>query len=496
MPSWLPILRRRGCPVLFYSYIIHGYKDAYHQEVLGIPQGINYHQYVDGWVIIDLVESETFQKTFSERIGQEGYMRFFLDRCRSVSDDLFEFGAQRRDKSYAESGASELLLDLMTFSSLSIRAMPFLTTMVLLQDVIEKRLRAILARAWDLPEDSEEVDVRMQELLLESGEVPLATLSVRSLRDLAHEVATHQPALAERMAAGELPSGEELEAASPELAEKVRAYLESFDFLGTDYYVGEPLSHAKVMEQLATILDQQKSEDRGEPHHDVSVPSGLGAEDEELIETARELHFLRQHRIEAMFKAGRDVRHLLAEIGQRVGLGYTEVLALTFQELQESLTKGEPSVPLPKVAERMRDYGILIEAGEAQIVVGEELAALRQTLPNSAAGDQLTGMTAFPGSCEAEARVVDRLQDIGTVEAGDVLVAPMTSPYHVPAMTIASAVVTDEGGILSHAAIVSRELKIPCIVGVTGATEAIQSGSRIRVDAQPAVGTVEILGQA
>jgi pyruvate,water dikinase len=197
-----------------------------------------------------------------------------------------------------------------------------------------------------------------------------------------------------------------------------------------------------------------------------------------------------------MFKAGRDVRPLLVEIGQRIGLGYEELLALTFQELQESLTRGEPSVPLSKIAERARDYGVLIEAGEAQILVGADLATLRQTLPDSAASERLTGVTAFPGSCEAEARVVDRLQDIGAVEAGDVLVAPMTSPYHVPAMTIASAVVTDEGGILSHAAIVSRELEIPCIVGVTGATEAIPSGSRVRVDAQPAVGAVEIVGQA
>lgn len=495
MPSWLPILRRKGCPVLFYSYIIHGYKDAYHQEILGIPQGINYHQYVDGWVIIDLLESDTFQSTFSERIEQEGYMRFFLDRCRSVSDDLFEFGTQRRDKSYSQSDASELLLDFMTFSSLSIRAMPFLTTMVLLQDVVEKRLRAVLARAWDLQEDGDDLDVRMQELLLETGEVPLATLSVRSLRDLAHEIATHQPALAERAATGELPSRDELEDASPELTKKVDTYLETFDFLGTDYYVGEPLSYATVMEQLATILDQQKSDDRSEPHHDVSPPAGLSADDGELITTARELHFLRQHRIEAMFKAGRDVRPLLVEIGRRIGLGYEEVLALTFQELQESLTKGEPAVPLAMIAERVRDYGVLIEAGEAQILVGDELAALRQALPDSPGSEQLTGMTAFPGSCEAEARVVDRLQDIGAVEAGDVLVAPMTSPYHVPAMTIASAVVTDEGGILSHAAIVSRELEIPCIVGVTGATEAIPSGSRIRVDARSAVGAVEILGQ-
>lgn len=495
MPKWLPILRRKGCPVLFYSYIIHGYKDAYHQEILGIPQGINYHEYVDGWVIIDLIESETFQSTFSTRIEEDGYLRFFLNRCRAVADELFEFGDECRGKSYTERDSSELLLDFMTFSSLSIRAMPFLTTMVLLQEVIENRLRTVLAAAWNLPEDSEQLDVQMQELLLEAGEVPLATLSVRELRDLSRRIAADHPELGERLTSGEAVSFDEVEADSPALAAAIDEYLERFDFLGTDYYVGEPLSPIKVLEQLATILSQQEAEERDEPHHDVATPTSLSTEDEELIATARELHFLRQHRIEAMFKAGRDIRDLLVEIGRRVGLAYDEVLALTFQEVQESLTKEEPTVPLPEIAERVHDYGILIEAGEHRILVGAELNALRETLPESQSSDRLAGVTAFPGSCEAEARVVDRLQDIGAVEAGDVLVAPMTSPYHVPAMTIASAVVTDEGGILSHAAIVSRELQIPCVVGVTGATSAIPSGSRIRVDAQAAVGTIEILDQ-
>lgn len=495
MPEWLPILRRKGCPVLFYSYIVHGYKDAYHEEILGIPKGINYHQYVDGWVIIDLVESEAFQATFSKRIDEAGYLRFFLERCRAVSDELFAFGAEHRGRDYSDSPASALLLDFMTFSSLSIRAMPFLTTMVLLQDVIENRLKAALGGAWGLEEQSEELDVRMQELLLEAGEVPLATLSVRRLRQLGDEIAAREPGLGERLAAGERLSLAQLDSGPSEIATEVRGYLEAFDFLGTDYYVGEPLSAEKVLEQVGTILAQREDGNRSEPNREVGAPTGLSEAEQELLETARELHFLRQHRIEAMFKAGRDVRHLLEEIGRRIGLGYEEVLALTFQEVQESLTRGEPVLPLAAIAERIRDYGILIEAGVARILVGEELDELRAGLPKAEPRTQLTGVTAYPGSCEARARVVDRLQDIGEVEAGDVLVAPMTSPYHVPAMTIASAVVTNEGGILSHAAIVSRELGIPCIVGVAGATEAIPSGGLVRVEAQPAVGTVEVVAQ-
>jgi pyruvate,water dikinase len=65
---------------------------------------------------------------------------------------------------------------------------------------------------------------------------------------------------------------------------------------------------------------------------------------------------------------------------------------------------------------------------------------------------------------------------------GDVLVAPMTTPDFVPIMKRAAAIVTDNGGLLSHAAIVSRELGIPCVVGTRSATKSFRDGEVVDVD--------------
>ena len=70
----------------------------------------------------------------------------------------------------------------------------------------------------------------------------------------------------------------------------------------------------------------------------------------------------------------------------------------------------------------------------------------------------------------------------------------MTSPDYVPAMKKSAAIITDQGGMLSHAAIISRELNIPCIVGANNATELINSGDLIEVDANN--GVVRILEKA
>ena len=67
----------------------------------------------------------------------------------------------------------------------------------------------------------------------------------------------------------------------------------------------------------------------------------------------------------------------------------------------------------------------------------------------------------------------------------------MTNPTYVPAMQKAAAVITDEGGLLCHAAIVSRELKVPCIIGTKVATKVLKDGDRVEVDAKK--GVVKIL---
>lgn len=94
----------------------------------------------------------------------------------------------------------------------------------------------------------------------------------------------------------------------------------------------------------------------------------------------------------------------------------------------------------------------------------------------------LTGVGASPGIGTGVVKVLKSPKELGKVKNGDILVAPMTSPDFVPAMKKASAIVTDEGGMTSHAAIVSRELGIPCVVGTKYATSKLKDETIITVD--------------
>lgn len=95
----------------------------------------------------------------------------------------------------------------------------------------------------------------------------------------------------------------------------------------------------------------------------------------------------------------------------------------------------------------------------------------------------ITGTIAFRGRVQGEVQVLTRKKDVNNFKEGNILVAPMTTPHYLPAMKKAKAFITDEGGVTCHAAIVSRELKTPCIIGTKIATEVLKDGDMVEVDA-------------
>ena len=108
-------------------------------------------------------------------------------------------------------------------------------------------------------------------------------------------------------------------------------------------------------------------------------------------------------------------------------------------------------------------------------------------------GPVITGLAASSGVVEGVARVVDSAADLSTMRPGEVLVASITTPAFTPLFAMATAVVTDVGGMLSHSSIVAREYGIPAVLGTGVATKRIQTGDRVRVDGN--AGTVTLLDE-
>lgn len=131
-----------------------------------------------------------------------------------------------------------------------------------------------------------------------------------------------------------------------------------------------------------------------------------------------------------------------------------------------------------------------------QVVLVDDLATIGEdNLNNESKADNedvelVRGRVAYPGFAKGRVRIVMSKSQLDTIQDGEILVTNMTTPEFVPALKKVVAFITDEGGITSHAAIVAREMKKPCIIGTKNATKKLKSGDEVEVDANAGVVTI------
>ncbi len=137
----------------------------------------------------------------------------------------------------------------------------------------------------------------------------------------------------------------------------------------------------------------------------------------------------------------------------------------------------------------MDDRGnFFILQARPETVFGKEKEIKKEERKEAMSGEIiLKGIGVSPGTVSGRVKVILNVKDISQFEKGDILVTEMTTPDWVPAMKMASAVITNLGGKTCHAAIVSRELGVPCIVGTEKATSLLKDGEVITVDGQKGI---------
>lgn len=176
----------------------------------------------------------------------------------------------------------------------------------------------------------------------------------------------------------------------------------------------------------------------------------------------------------------------LKEISKRKGANLENLLMMSdFSEVEDFVRGKLSEEDLEKRRERCL---IVFKKNRFEVFNTEEAFSLVKEIINH--GNQniqdvreFTGTAASSGIAEGRVRIVITEKDSLRFQKGEILVSTMTRPEHIAAMKKAVAVVTNEGGITCHAAIVSREFGIPCIIGTKIATKVLRDGDLVKVDA-------------
>jgi len=179
---------------------------------------------------------------------------------------------------------------------------------------------------------------------------------------------------------------------------------------------------------------------------------------------------------------------ILEEIARRLRLTLKETRFMTSQEIKAALFNNE--INRPEIKARS-EYSLYYTAKDTEVYYSGTAARniVKQYIQTGQAGalTELNGQCGCRGQARGPVKIVNVVKDIAKMNQGDILVSISTQPDLLPAMKKAAAFVTDQGGVTSHAAIVAREMKTPCVIATKIATQVLHDGDLVEVDADKGV---------
>lgn len=297
---------------------------------------------------------------------------------------------------------------------------------------------------------------------------------------------------------------EKLKKDHPEIIRIFQKHLKKFGWLTYAYsgpvmdinYLAKTLQDnlkkGNIDKQIKSLRDHYKyiETEKKKIAKEINLPEKLSY----LFNVSSELMFIKDYRKGIYQKSYVSMDKVLAEIANRIGVSFKGVKYLILSEIKKSLSSDKLALHYQKIVEkRMEKCCYIAEKGIVKVYEGAvcEKVISKTVLKNNddeegedvKNNEKLYGMIAYKGKVRGVVKIVLVASDVSKVNEGDILVSSATNPDLIVAMKKAAAFVTDTGGIISHAAIVSRELKKPCIVGTRKATHILKDGMTVEVDA-------------
>lgn len=203
---------------------------------------------------------------------------------------------------------------------------------------------------------------------------------------------------------------------------------------------------------------------------------------ESLIKSRKNTQLLEEKIIKIINKVAKRTAEL-------AGVGTKLSVFITPLEIKNFLSKNR-LIDEDELFKRFNCYVLKIEKGKLRLCAGRQAEAMESIALKKIEYSKikkLSGMPVQSGKIKGKVRVVISKKDIKKLKENEIIVTPMTAVSYVPYLKNAKAIVTDEGGLTCHAAIISRELKKPCVIGTKIATKVLKDGNKVEVNANKGI---------
>ncbi len=204
-----------------------------------------------------------------------------------------------------------------------------------------------------------------------------------------------------------------------------------------------------------------------------------------FVKLSQQMMYIKELRKMALYHGMYHYELVFVEVGRRLGLSLDQVRAMNYWEIEDALLQDKFNAN--ELNSRQKEcvayydgkkYVVLTGGKYKKFIKNIKFEKIKITKVN-----ELYGTCASPGKVKGIVKIVNLPLDMKKMKTGDILVAHNTNPNLVPAMKKAGAMLSEAGGLTCHTAIVARELKIPCIVGVPQVDKVLKDGDMVEVDA-------------
>jgi phosphoenolpyruvate synthase/pyruvate phosphate dikinase len=260
------------------------------------------------------------------------------------------------------------------------------------------------------------------------------------------------------------------------------AHVKKYEFLNARYGDDSAYTIQEAQAKLAELDVENYVQERGVEKKKVRsaierAKKALG-NNAYLVDMMQFIIYYRTQRTDVINRVIYEYIPNLKNLARERGITYQELLHATYSEVRTQLP------PVKLLRQRIKKHAFLMEDGNIRVAIGDEVDEIAQFFKEDLRNtNAIHGSIACQGRVTGVARLVFSKADLDAVSEGNILVTSMTTPNMISAMKRAAAFVTDEGGITSHAAIISRELNKPCIIGTKHATQVLKNGDEVEVDA-------------
>lgn len=256
----------------------------------------------------------------------------------------------------------------------------------------------------------------------------------------------------------------------------IEDHVAKFWWIGVANFIGAPWTIEEFLHTVVT-MEESSIEESAVPQFSKKLQF--------VIELASDVAYLRQMSAETIAQYSCIIFPFLYRVADVLKVGYRDMVMLTLQEVMDALRDSSIDIS-DRIERRKKGYCIYLEQDGSEVIIDDpELIAQfeAKVLPVADHAAEIKGTVACPGVARGFAKIILTQDEFHKMNNGDILVTTMTTPEFVLLMQKSSAIVTDIGGLLSHAAIVSREMGKPCVIGTKFATKILKDGDLVEVDA-------------